>query len=125
MVALHQTSIKENSSIKGDKIMAKYYRITAYWPEKDISVIIDSNGMFERLYEFSEFVSNKGVKIQEVSSGENMLDGNIDRAEENLKKLIIQAADYGRPKYAPYVLRGKEYKGVQVDDKIYVPNKNQ
>ena len=104
--------------------MAKYFRITAYWPEKDCSVIIDSNGMFERLWEFSSFLSDKGFTIQEVSTEDNMLDGNIDRAEENTSKPTVQALDIGRHKSVPYILKGKQYKAVQVDDKIYVPNKN-
>lgn len=28
--------------------MANYFRITAYYPEKDFSVILDSNGKFEK-----------------------------------------------------------------------------
>lgn len=104
--------------------MAKYFRVTAYWPEKDCSLIIDSNGMFERLWEFSSFLSDKGFTIQEVSTEDNMLDGNIDRAEENKTKPTIQAIDMGRPAYTPYIHQGKQYKGIQVDNKVYVPNKN-
>lgn len=102
--------------------MAKYFRITAYWPEKNCSLIVDSNGMFERLWEFSAFLSDKGFTILEVSSAENMLDGNIDRVEEDKTKLIVQAIDMGRPIYTPYIFHGKERKGVQVDEKVYVPN---
>lgn len=35
--------------------MNNYFRITGYWPESDICFIIDSNGMFEKLWQFSSF----------------------------------------------------------------------
>ena len=55
--------------------MANYFRITAYHPEKDISVILDSNGMFEKLWQFSSYLVQKGFKILEVGTGENLVEG--------------------------------------------------
>ena len=63
--------------------MANYFRITAYHPQKDISVIMDSNGKFEKLWQFSAYLIQKGFKIIEVGNQEKFLDGNIDRAPEN------------------------------------------
>ena len=46
--------------------MANYFRITAYHPKEDLSVIMDSNGIFEKLWQFSAFMVSKGFKIIEV-----------------------------------------------------------
>ena len=59
--------------------MANYFRITAYYPEKDFSVILDSNGMFEKLWMFSSYLVQKGFKILEVGNEEKFLDGNFEK----------------------------------------------
>ena len=43
--------------------MAEYFRITAYHPEKDFTVILDSNGRFEALLEFSACLVKHRFKI--------------------------------------------------------------
>lgn len=75
-------------------------------------------------YETTAHIISLRFNIVEVSNSDAFLDGNIDRAEGNASKLTIQALDIGRHKSVPYILKGKQYKAVQVDDKIYVPNKN-
>ena len=59
------------------KIMANYYRITAYHPTEDYCFIVDSHGRFEKIWEFSSYLVNKGVKVLEVANGDNFLDGNM------------------------------------------------
>lgn len=71
--------------------MANYFRITAYHPTENISVIMDSNGMFEKLWQFSAFMVSKGFKIIEVG-GEDKFDfGDMDRAPENNEKIYLRA----------------------------------
>ena len=53
--------------------MANYFRITAYYPEKDFSVILDSNGKFEKLWQFSAYLVQRGFKIIEVGTIEDIL----------------------------------------------------
>ena len=48
--------------------MANYFRITAYHPEKNICAIFDSNGRFEKLWQFSAYLVQKGFKIVEVGA---------------------------------------------------------
>ena len=43
--------------------MATYFRITAYHPEKDMSIIMDSNGIYEKLWQFSAYLVSKGFDI--------------------------------------------------------------
>ena len=41
----------------------KYFRITAYSKDNDFSCIIDSNGMFEKLWQFSAYLVSKELNI--------------------------------------------------------------
>ena len=60
--------------------MANYFRITAYHPAKNVCAIFDSNGRFEKLWQFSAYLVQKGFKIVEVGSDDKFLDGNIPKA---------------------------------------------
>ena len=91
--------------------MANYFRITAYHPTEDISVIMDSNGMFEKLWQFSAFMVSKGFKIIEVG-GEDKFDfGDMDRAEPDSNKVILRACGKGEPqiKNSRIAIKGKSY----------------
>lgn len=93
--------------------MANYFRITAYNFAEDISVIMDSNGVFEKIWQFSSLLVQKGFKILEVGNEEKFLDGNFDRAPEDKQKIILRACSKGQPIY-----NGNT---VQVSGKYYIP----
>lgn len=77
--------------------MANYYRITAYHPAEDLSVIADSNGKFEKLWEFSAYMVSKGFKVIAVSREENFLEGDIPKIGIDTDKITIQAYAKGKP----------------------------
>ena len=77
--------------------MANYFRITAYHPAKNISAVFDSNGRFEKLWQFSAYLVQKGFKIVEVGADDKFLDGNIQRAPAG-NQLLVRACDKGQPK---------------------------
>ena len=77
--------------------MANYFRITAYHPAKNICAVFDSNGRFEKLWQFSSYLIQKGFKIIEVGADNKFLDGNIQRAPAG-NQLIVRACDKGQPK---------------------------
>lgn len=52
--------------------MNNYFRITGYWPKENLTFIIDSNGMFDKLWQFSAYLISKGIEIKEVSKQENL-----------------------------------------------------
>ena len=100
-----------------------YYRITAYHPEKDISIIMDSFGRFEKKWQFSADLIKKGFKILEVSDDTQFLDGNIERlTKEYPDKFILRATANGEPEYFEKNIGGTTYKAVKVGDKTYIPN---
>ena len=104
--------------------MNNYFRITAYVPEKDISCIIDSYGAYEKLWQFSSALIQKGCKIIEVSSDEKFMGGNIPKLTEKSDKIILRATAKGEPIRTTYDFNGIKYPALQVDDKIYIPDKS-
>ena len=103
--------------------MTNYYRITGYWPENDCCFIMDSNGMFEKLWQFSSYLIQKGLKVLEVSKMENVLDINIDKVQEDNEHIFLRANCDGKPEETTQVINGITYKAIKVADKIYIPNK--
>ena len=77
--------------------MANYFRITAYHPAENLSAIFDSNGRFEKLWQFSAFLVQKGFKIVEVGSDDKFREGNIPKVPEDTS-LILRACAKGVPK---------------------------
>ena len=100
-----------------------YYRITAYYPQDDFSFIIDSNGKFEKLWQFSSYLVNKGIQIVEVSKEEQIIDINIEKPDIDKDNIILRATADGKPEYVEQTINGTTYKAVKVADKIYIPNK--
>ena len=103
--------------------MNNHYRITAYHPNKDFSIIMDSFGLFEKKWQFSADLIRRGFKILEISDDTQFLDGNIDRLTKlEPTKFILRANANGKPVYLQQNVGGVIYKAVKVDDKIYIPN---
>lgn len=63
--------------------MSNYFRITAYRPEKNVSAIYDSNGYFEKLWQFSSMLVQKGFKIIEVGNEEKFLEDDLLKVNED------------------------------------------
>ena len=102
----------------------QFYRITAYYSQDDFSFIVDSNGKFEKLWQFSSYLVNKGIQIVEVSKEEQIIDKNIEKPEIDNENLILRATADGKPEYAEQNINDTTYKAVKVADKIYIPNNN-
>ena len=105
--------------------MTNYFRITGYWPENDCCFIIDSNGMFEKLWEFSSYLLQKDIQVLEVSKIENMLDVNIEKVENDKEHIFLRATADGKPDYINQNIDGITYKAIKVANKIYIPNKEE
>lgn len=77
--------------------MTKYFRISAYYPKEDISFIMDSNGRFEKLWQFSAYLVSKGCKILEVGTDETVSHINIEKVEVICDKVILRACSKSNP----------------------------
>lgn len=91
--------------------MANYFRITAYHPTENLSVIIDSNGMFEKLWQFSSYMVSKGFKIIEVGDENKFDDGDMPKVEPDNTHVIVRACKSGQP--------NKENNIITVEDRSY------
>jgi len=100
--------------------MTNYFRITGYWPENDCCFIMDSNGMFEKLWQFSSYLISKGLKVLKVSKLENVLDINIDKVQYDTEHIFLRANADGKPEFVNYSIDGISYPAVKVADKLYI-----
>ena len=91
--------------------MANYFRITAYHPTENLSVIMDSNGLFEKLWQFSAYLIQKGFKIIEVGNEEKFDEGDMPKAERDTVHIILRACKSGKPdiKGNCITVEGKSY----------------
>ena len=91
--------------------MANYFRITAYHPAENISAVFDSNGMFEKLWQFSAYLVGKGFKILAVGGEEKFSDGDMPKAEYDNVHIILRACKSGEPeiKGNRITVEGKTY----------------
>lgn len=102
--------------------MANYYRITGYCEKDDFCFIMDSYGLFEKKWQFSADLRQKGLRIIEVSDDTQFLDGNIPRLTEETDKYVLRANAKGRPEYITTTINGKKYKAIKVGKSYYAPN---
>lgn len=123
MATLCQQKTKTNSINKEITTMTNYFRITAYYEKEDLSAIIDSNGMFEKLWQFSSYIVQKGLKVLEISNADNFIDVNTELANRDTQHVLLRAVYKGKPEYTTQTIDGIEYKAIKVDNVIYVPNK--
>ena len=98
--------------------MENYFRITGYNEKDNYCFIVDSNGMFEKLWQFSAFLVQKGLKIIEVSKLENVIDTNIKKAEKDSEHIILRAISPGKPEYVEQQIIGTTYKALKVENKF-------
>ena len=91
--------------------MENYFRITAYNKEQDYSIIMDSYGAFNELWQFSSMLVDKGFSIIAVCNEKFFNDGNIPKVEKPTNKMILRAESQGRP-----IKNGKQ---ISVGDKTY------
>ena len=77
--------------------MSNYFRITVYHPEKNVSAIFDSNGYFEKLWQFSSMLVQKGFKIIAVSDDKSFTCGTLAKVDEDTEHILLRACDIGRP----------------------------
>lgn len=104
--------------------MTNYFRITAYHEARDITSIFDSNGMFEKLWQFSSYLLQKGFKIIEVGNSDKFQDVNIEPVEFDKDHISLRACSKGKPQYIDHTIDGEIFKAVKVGDKIYIPDAN-
>ena len=97
-----------------------HFRITAYNKEKDYSIIIESKGMFEKLWQFSSYLVSKGLEILEVGHVKDQISVNLSKGSIYGNKMILKAIAKGKPEHDTQVLDGKTRKVIKVNEKVYL-----
>lgn len=92
--------------------MSNYFRITAYHPTYNISAVFDSNGRFEKLWQFSAYLISKGFKVLEVGAEDTFDFGDLPKTECDNAHIILRASKRGEPK-----ITGNR---ITVEDKSYL-----
>ncbi|MCM1368198.1 MAG: hypothetical protein NC184_05280 [Roseburia sp.] len=100
-----------------------HYRVTAYHPTEDVTVLIDSFGVYDKLWQLSSMLVMKGFKILEVSDSTKFVEVNIPNIEPNNKQLYLRACMVGRPDEFIQDIDGRRVKVVQVENRMYIPDK--
>ena len=90
-----------------------YFRITGYHPEHDVCLIADSNGHFEKKWQFSAYLLSKDIRIIEVGDDGQFREGDLPKAPADPDHIILRACGKGRP-----TLRDN---GIEVNGKFYIP----
>ena len=96
----------------------EYYRITAYHTDEDISVILDSNGRFESLWDFSSFLVSQGFKILHLSRSDKFAEAGCPNIEPS-KKVAVRAVARGLPEVQELIFENRKCRAITVGDKIY------
>ena len=68
--------------------MNTYFRITAYYPKEDFSIILDTYGKYEEIWQFSAYLVRRKFKIRAVSKEQAFEYGNIQKAKTDDEHLI-------------------------------------
>ena len=84
-----------------------------YHPARNFCAVFDSNGRFEKLWQFSSYLVQKSFKIVEVGETDKFLDGDFPKAPES-DKLILRACGRKTPerKGNTIAIHGKVYEAL-------------
>ena len=104
--------------------MQNYFRITAYHPTENISVIMDSYGRFEKLWQFSSYMVSKGFKVLEVDTQDTFLDGNLPKVESKQEKIMLRASKEGKPTITSFTQNNKTHNKIIMNNNNYITLKN-
>ena len=100
-----------------------HFRVTAYHPTEDVTILIDSYGVYEKLWQLSSMLVMKGFKILEASDGSKFVDVNIPTIEPNTDKLYLRACMVDKPDIFLQPIDAKRSRVVQVENRMYIPDK--
>ena len=81
--------------------------------------------MLEKLWYFSSFLLQNGLKVLEVGNDTKSMDGNIDRINEDNEKIYLRTNAKCNPEYTTITIDGIIFKAVKVADKTYSPARTQ
>lgn len=91
--------------------MSKYFRATGYYPQEDISFIVDSHGKFDARWQLGSMLAIKNCEVIAISDYDKIQEVNLTKASVDTTHVIIRAVAKGKPT--------KNANIITVDDKTY------
>ena len=104
--------------------MNNYFRITGYDPKNDFSFILDCNGMFEKKWQFSSYLIQRGLKVLEIADSDAFTDTDLTKVPGSSEHLYLRASANGKPQYTTRIVDGTPRNEIQVGDKSYLTANN-
>jgi hypothetical protein len=83
--------------------------------EKDFTVILDSYGKFEALWEFSACLVGRRFKILDVAKGETIQKVTFDKIPETSSKICLRVIAKGKP----YVTTTEKFIAITLGEHAY------
>ena len=59
--------------------MSKYFRVKAHYPKENMTVVVDSYGKYDEIWQLSAFLIKKGFKILQVWDDGKLTDKDIPK----------------------------------------------
>ena len=119
MAAIRQQKIKQNCSLRRFK-MNTYFRITAYHPQEDFSVILDTYGKYQEIWEFSAYLITKKFNIIEVCVGNQIIEeASFPLIPNKSNQIFLRGIGKGKPEVQELEYKDRKSKAISVFDKIY------
>lgn len=100
-----------------------HFRVTAYHPTEDVTILIDSYGVYEKLWQLSSMLVMKGFNIIEASDSTKFVNINIPDIAPNTDKLYLRACMVDKPDIFLQPIDAKRSRVVQVENRMYIPDK--
>ena len=75
--------------------------------------------MFEKLWQFSAYLVQKGFKILEVGANENIIESTFPAVKEESNKIMLRAIDKGKPEIHEMTYQDRSCKAITLYDKVY------
>lgn len=95
MAAVCKQANQKTGSIK-EEVMNNYFRITAYSPEYNASMILDAYGRYEKRWQFASELVKLGLKILDVCDLSNVTDTDIKPVQSPIPgKICLRAGQDG------------------------------
>ena len=117
--------IKKTNFSKGEFYYGKLFQDHRTLCGKNVSLIADSNGKFDKLWQFSAYLVAKGCKINAVSNIDDCIPCKIKPIPFNAEQFVIRTCYMGTPTETHQSIDGVSYKAIRVKDMLYVPNKDE
>ena len=75
--------------------------------------------MFEKLWQFSSYLVQKGFKILEVGANENIIESTFLAVKEVSNKIMLRAIDKGKLEIQEITYQDRLCKAITLYDKVY------